>query len=56
MPRIAPTIVLAFAATRTGTPTTQSFLDDVIDRRRRQAEANQKNPGYRVFTTKPPAG
>jgi hypothetical protein len=37
-------------------PKNQAFLDEVINRCRMQAEANRKNPGYMVFTTKPPGG
>jgi hypothetical protein len=32
-------------------PTTR---DEVLDLCRRQAEANRSNPGFMVFTTKPP--
>ncbi len=35
-------------------PKNQAFLDEVINRCRMQAEANRKNPGFMVFTTKPP--
>jgi hypothetical protein len=38
------------------TPKVQAFLDEVVERCRRQAEANRKNPGYMVFTPKPPRG